>query len=588
MRHFAGLRSSIILFAVVLFTLTTSSLANAATELSYGPGGLTLAAGQSVSVGPITLRMKTDCVLALTNAFNQTLWQSGADETACSLPQAAFEKDGSLVISSSVNGHRSVLWSSHTSGSNKLILLQKGPYLTIMNSDGSPAWRALGALTLASIDPPLMATIGARGGLYSRHIQTRPSLPIASGDRVVNFQAADGNEVQVVVKAPAPKSNEVYHVPPYPMTPKQRVLDYLSGAIAYATGSNPSGTVYGVVVFPKAIYEVEDFRGCDSARGANGHNHWEIANIMDLLIDGQGSTLNFNGLCEGMEMDWVQRVVFKNFIIDWPKVELAGLGTVQNVDATAGTMELLIDSNYHVNKSTAIEAITSWDTANNYWSLASPAEDESIPVDKGYTKYLGGRLFQVPDWASFNNGDRVIARFFAGEAPAVVINDSQDVSIENVNVYGATGSAFMFSLGRGFRLANSQVTRLPGSNRLISVAGDAIHMAGDQGDIIIEGNTIGYQGDDGLNLNATMWCNSVSSSSNANTMTNTVSPRKISMDAIRPVTTALFSGVCALDASVMLMAGFILEQDYDLRQRSQLLLLLEMWGHWRKHCHFTH
>jgi hypothetical protein len=296
MRYFAG-RSSITLFAVVLFAFATSSLAAAATELSYDPGGVTLAAGQSISSGPITLQMKTDCVLALTNASKHTLWQSGPGETACSSPQAAFEKDGSLAVSSMVNGQRSVLWSSHTSGSSKLVLLQKGPYLTIMNSDGSPAWKALGALTLDSIDPPLVATVGARGGLYSRHIQTRPALSIASGDRVVNFQAADANEVQVVVKAPAPKSNEVYQAPPYPMTPKQRVLDYLSGAIAYATGSNPSGNVYGAVIFPKAVYEVEDFRGCDSARGANGYNHWEIANITDLVIDGQGSTLNFNGLC---------------------------------------------------------------------------------------------------------------------------------------------------------------------------------------------------------------------------------------------------------------------------------------------------
>jgi hypothetical protein len=40
-------------------------------------------------------------------------------------------------------------------------------------------------------------------------------------------------------------------------------------------------------------------------------------------------------------------------------------------------------------------------------------------------------------------------------------------------------------------------------------------MAGDVGDILIEGNTIGYQGDDGLNLNATMWCNSSASGTNA-------------------------------------------------------------------------
>jgi hypothetical protein len=297
------------------------------------------------------------------------------------------------------------------------------------------------------------------------------------------------------------------------MTPKQRVLDYLSGAIAYATGSNPSGVVYGSVVFPKATYEVEDFPGCNSGRGANGFQHWEIANVKDLVINGQGSTLNFNGLCKGIEMDWVQRLVFENFTMDWPKVQLAALGTIRNVNGKTGTMELMIDSNCLVGKNTVIESITAWDRMNNYWSLKTPAEDEGM--DQSHLQYLGGQTFKVPNWAGFNDGDTVIARYFAGEAPAVTINASQDVTIEHVTVYSATGSAFIFGLGRGFRLANSQVTRLPGSTRLISIGGDGVHMAGDQGDIIIEGNTIGYQGDDGLNLNATMWCNSTANGSNA-------------------------------------------------------------------------
>jgi hypothetical protein len=384
--------------------------------------------------------------------------------------------------------------------------------LAIVNSDRSPAWQAVGSLTLESIDPAMVATIGARGGLYSRYVAKRPAFAVAAGDRVDNFQAADGDEVKVLVKAPAPTNGDVYRVPPYPMTPKQKVFDYLSGAIAYATGSNPTGTVYARVVFPPATYEVEDFPGCDEARGANGYNHWQITNVTDLTIDGQGSTLNFNGLCRGIEMDWVQRIVFKNFNLDWPKVQLAGLGTVQHVNVQAGTMELVLDSKYRVDKNTVMEAITSWDRKNNYWSLTSPAQDESFPA-QGYAKYLGGQRFEAPDWAGFQNGDTVIARYFAGEAAAVVINDSLDVDVDNVNVYGATGSAFQFSFGRGFRLAHSHMVRAPG--RLISLAGDAVHITAGAGNIIVEGNTIGYQGDDGLNLNAWMWCNGATSGSNA-------------------------------------------------------------------------
>jgi hypothetical protein len=502
-------------FGVALFVLSGVSLADATAELTYSPGGLVLTANQSVSAGPITLQMRSNCSLTVTNAAGQILWQSSPGQAPCSAPEAAFEKNGNLVISSNVKGQRINLWASDTLGSSKLVLSSSLPYLEIANSDGSPAWMALGSLTLAAIDPPMIATIGARGGLYSRAVQIRPALPIASGDRVDNFQAADGREVQVLVKAPSPKNTDVYNVPPYPMTPHQRVLDYLSGAIAYATGSNPSGTVYGSVVFPKAIYEVEDFPGCDLGRGSNGYQHWEIASITDLTIDGQGSTLNFNGLCLGIEMDFVQRVVFKNFNIDWPKVQLAALATVQNVNMNAGLMDLAVDPSYPIDKNAPVEAITTWDRANNYWSLINPGEDESIPVGKGYTTYLGGQIIRVPDWAGFNNGDAVLVRFFAGEAPAVTVNDSQDFTIESVNVYGASGSGFIFGFDRGIHLVNSQVMRLPGSNRLISVAGDAVHMSGDQGDIIIEGNTIGYQGDDGLNLNAQMWCNSMSSGSNA-------------------------------------------------------------------------
>ena len=497
--------------AVALLALTSFSLAANATELTYPPGGLVLKSNQSVAAGAITLQMMSNCVLALTNGSRQTLWQSTPSRSSCSSPQATFDASGNLVVSGIVNGKSTTFWASYTSGSSELILSDAVPYLAIMNSDATPAWQASGSLTLEAIYPPMMTTIGARGGLYSRDIQKRPALPIAAADRVDNFQAADGNEVQVLVKAPAPKSVAVYAVPPYPMTPKQKVLDYLSGAIAYATGSNPSGTVYGSVVFPKATYEVEDFSGCDNARGANGYQHWEIANVTDLVIDGQGSTLNFNGLCKGIEMDWVQRIVFKNFNIDWPKVQVAVLGTIQNVNTQAGTMQVVIDSNYHVDKNPVIESITLWDRQNNYWSLINPSEDEGV---EGYVKYAGGQTFNAPDWVGFQNGDSVVARFFAGEAPAVTVDDSQDVTIENVNVYGATGVGFIFTLDRGFRLANSQVTRLPGSTRPISIGADAIHMQGDQGDIIIEGNTLEYQGDDGLNINTEMWCNSTVSGSN--------------------------------------------------------------------------
>lgn len=503
-------RNAGVVLAAIGLAMGCVCSAQTAAEKTYSAGELTLDLNQSISAGGWTLLMGSDCRLTLTNPVGQKIWQSSPGPSQCLAPQASFDSTGNLVVSSESGIARTTLWQSNTAGSSKLVLSSASPYLEILNSDTSPAWRANGPLTMAGIDPAMTATIGVRGSLYSQLVARSSGVAIAPGDQVDNFQSADGSEVRVLVKAPAPASIRVYHVPKYPMQPNQRVLDYLAAAIAYAGGANPDGTIYSEVAFPKATYEVEDFPGCDDARGSNGNNHWQISYATDLVIDGQGSTLNFNGLCEGIELDWVQRVVFRNFTIDWPNVQLAALGTVKNVNENSSTMELVIDPAYKVDKNTVIEALTSWDRANNYWSLTTPQEDEGI---EGYATYKSGQTFQVPDWAGFQNGDTVIARYFAGESAAVVINDSQDVSVENVNVYGSLGSAFIFGLGRGFRLSNSQVTRRPG--RLISIAGDAVHMAGDVGDILIEGNMIGYQGDDGLNLNATMWCNSSASGSNA-------------------------------------------------------------------------
>jgi len=513
MRHFGRMRFASFsgcLFGIFAVALGSVSSTASAAELEYLPGGLTLTANQSVSAGSITLRMNSDCNLTLSNGSGQLLWQSGTSQSACSSPQAAFDAAGSLVVTGSVNGQTATLWSSLTSGSSELILSQAVPYLEIENSDNTAAWKAQGALTLQDIDPAMVATIGERGGLYSQYIHDELDLPIASGDRADNFQAADGNEVQILIKAPAPPSAEIYYVPPYPLTPGQTVMNYLSGAIAYARGANPSGTVYGSVVFPKATYEVEDFPGCDSGRGANGYQHWLMAKVTDLTIDGQGSTLNFNGLCQGIQMDGVQRIVFKNFNLAWPKIQLASLATVEGVNTQTQTMKLVFDSNYRVDANTVIEYITAWDREHDYWSLKTPNEDQGL--NPSGSRYLGGQTFLVPNGADFHDGDTVLVRHFDGEAAAVVINDSDDVDVDNVNVSGASGSAFQFIYGRGFRLANSQVFRTPGS--LISIAGDAVHMSADEGNIIIENNTIGYQGDDGLNLNTWLWCNSMKVQSN--------------------------------------------------------------------------
>jgi hypothetical protein len=72
-----------------------------------------------------------------------------------------------------------------------------------------------------------------------------------------------------------------------------------------------------------------------------------------------------------------------------------------------------------------------------------------------------------------------------------------------VNVYASPYLAFLLSGGGGYRLSHCSVTRQSAA-RLISSSADAIHVADNTGDIIIEDGTFTYQGDDGLNIHGAL------------------------------------------------------------------------------------
>ena len=85
----------------------------------------------------------------------------------------------------------------------------------------------------------------------------------------------------------------------------------------------------------------------------------------------------------------------------------------------------------------------------------------------------------------------------------MLVNWSNDIDFENVKL--RTGPGIGISVGnnggyRGFRFHNSEVKRRPG--RVISTASDAINL-GLQADLILDGNDVGYQGDDSINIHST-------------------------------------------------------------------------------------
>jgi parallel beta-helix repeat protein len=348
--------------------------------------------------------------------------------------------------------------------------------------------------TLAYYDPALVKTMNAYGPLFSQSIPHASTGSATTGDFVENVEAPDGSDVRVLVKAPAPaQPAKILNVSP--LTAGTTANVYFADAIQSAISGG-----FAAVVFPRAVYNFV-------APAPSGASHVLIKGAKDLVIDGQGSTLNFaSPLSAGVTIYNSQRIIFKRFDIDWPNQTMASLGTIVSVDKKSNppTMRVQIAPQYRVDANTQIIALSPWDAktdpGNPHFALRN-FQKEQYNTNRN-TRFVGNNTFEGPYWNdNIAVGDVMLVRHF-GWSPwrnAIQTGGSYDVDFENVNVYASPYLAFALSGGGGYRLYHCSVTRRDAS-RLISSAADAVHVADNTGDLIIEDSTFSYQGDDGLNI----------------------------------------------------------------------------------------
>jgi hypothetical protein len=159
--------------------------------------------------------------------------------------------------------------------------------------------------TLADYDPGLVKKIHAFGPLDSDAIPRTNTEVTAPHDFVEDLQIPDGTHVRVLVKAPA-MVNPAKILKVAAIAPGQTPNDYFATAITQAISGG-----YAQLAFPKATY---NFLTPIPA----GASHVIIKGAKDLVIDGQGSKLNFaSPLSGGVSITNSQRLAFKRFNLDW-------------------------------------------------------------------------------------------------------------------------------------------------------------------------------------------------------------------------------------------------------------------------------
>ena len=317
--------------------------------------------------------------------------------------------------------------------------------------------------TLADYAPGLINKIHAFGPLFSDAIPRTNTEAAAPHDFVEELQVPDGTKVRVLVKVPAP-ANPAKLLKVAPIAPGQTPNDYFANAINQAISGG-----YAQVVFPKATYNfVTPTRA--------GASHVLIKGAKDLVIDGQGSTLNFSSpLSGGVSIANSQRVAFKRFDLDWPKTLMASIGTIASINNKTNTMRVRIAPQYPVEPSTQIIALTPWDAKsdpdNPHFSLTSFYKEQY--TNNTGTRFVGNQTFEIPYYNHFIQvGDVFLVRHF-GAAPwmSAISVGGHDIDFEQVNVYASPLMGFSISGGNGYRLSHCTVTRLNAA-RLISSAAD--------------------------------------------------------------------------------------------------------------------
>lgn len=349
--------------------------------------------------------------------------------------------------------------------------------------------------TLDEVDPGLAKALSEFGPIFSQSIPHTSGEVQAPGDFVEKFLAADGSQIRVLVKTPAPtRPGKILEVPP--IAKGQPANDYFNNALKEAISGG-----YAAVVFPSGTYNF--------VTPPAKQSHVMIQGAKDLTIDGQGSTLNFaSPLTGGVSISNSQRVIFKGFSIDWPNELMASVATIVSVDKPHKTMRLKIAPQYKVDASTPIFALSPWDAksdlGNPHFSLTAFYKEQYDSNTRAV--YLGNNTFEVPYWNNYiAAGDVMLVRHWGGSPwrSAIESRGSFDLSFEDVNIYASPYMGFVLSGGGGYRLSHCSVTRLNPA-RLISTTADGVHIADSSGDIIIENSTFAYQGDDGINIHGAL------------------------------------------------------------------------------------
>ncbi len=243
-----------------------------------------------------------------------------------------------------------------------------------------------------------------------------------------------------------------------------------------------------------------------------------LDSLTDVYFEGNGARFVFSYGSSYFNLSNCERVEFNNMTFDWnwERSRLGSIVRVENADAQNHTLDLVFTELADVNEDIIFSALTQYDAE----TLTPGAKESSkeaylyqIPGAIVKVEKVAGNVLRVThngNLDKFLNGEVYLLRHYVyGSAVFYLYNNSNNITFDEVNIYGAAGMGFVVAGGANhFQFLNTIVGLNPdyAATRRVSVTADALHIADSNGYFRVENCDFSFMGDDGVNIHDNLGC----------------------------------------------------------------------------------
>jgi len=298
----------------------------------------------------------------------------------------------------------------------------------------------------------------------------------------------------VAEDAPLPATTHTLSVAEFGATPDDAKDDTAAVREALAAAAKRPGTR---LVFPEGRY---DFAAAH--RPAKTRYQLELAGARNVVIDGQGSKLMFEGRTAALYTRDCEDVAVVNLTIDWPD-PLFSAGLITRADGKS--FDIALTREYTGEGSERVESIIEFDP-KTHAPMRGGRDIHDLPRNPnpliGKIERTGEKMLRVHVRRSrfMTEGALAILRHQVYVYNAFTVHDCKRFTLRDVTVHYAPGMGVSGKRIEDVTLKRVRMVPPPKSDRVLSISSDGTHFSACSGTVTIEDCEFQGMGDDATNV----------------------------------------------------------------------------------------